>query len=132
MARAALKLDKDASNQAVKDALTKEAETTVKDAILIYTVADLFGAEVEVTKDDIKEFKQTNFLYMYYTAYQGEDVITDADIKIALQLDELMNYLVKVKEKEDLKDDATVEEITENNKVVFEHIKYTFTEEAAE
>ena len=113
--KAALGLKSTATTQNIHDAIGKEAEQSVKDLILVYTLAEVYGEAVDVTDEDIDEFKQS-FQYILLVYQFGEDNIHEEDFIHAIQLDNVLNYLLT--EKEDY----------EGNKVEYEHIKYDFEE----
>ena len=121
--RAELGLKKDATNQDIKDAIGAKAEAAVKDIILVYVLAGVYGADVAVTDEDIDEFKNT-WQYWLLTYQVGEDNVDDNDFIHAIQLDNVLNYLLEEKS-------VSEEEATEGL-VEYAHVKYTIEEEGAQ
>ncbi len=108
------------SKKAVEDAVWDMGEESVKELVLVYTLAELYGDAVAVTDEDIEEFK-TSFNY-YILAYQvGEDNIDDNDYIHAIQLDNILDHLLEVKEKA---------EGDESNVIEYVRIKYTFKDDS--
>ena len=108
--------------ETMEDAKAKvqaEAEDTVRDIVLIYVLADCFGDDVKLTKDEKKELKKSldnmSLLYAQYGlsySYNLDDHIH------AAQFDKVFNYLLEEKD-------------TDENRISYEHISYTFKDEAA-
>ena len=115
--KAALGLKTDATMQQVYDAIGAKAEQSVKDLILVYTLAELYGETVAVTDEDIDTFKQS-FTYILLVYQYGEENVHKEDFIHAIQLDNVLDYLLT--EKKDY----------EGNTVQYEHIKYEFVEES--
>lgn len=117
--RTKLGLKEDASKVDIKAAITNEAELAVKDTVIVYLlkqeVEAIFETELDVTKDDIKNFEQSiNYILLQY--YSGAPEVKDEYYKPALQLDKVMNFLVEVDE----------EAVVADKSIAFKHIKYTF------
>ena len=114
--RTKLGLKEDASKDDIKAAITKEAELAVKDTVIVYLLKSeieaIFETELDVTKDDIKNFEQSiNYILLQY--YSGAPEVKDEYYKPALQLDKVMNFLVEVDE----------EAVVADKSIAFKHIK---------
>ena len=117
-------IDKVTSNKgdmsAVKNAIQKEAEETVKDIIIIYVFANAvetkWDTDVTLTKAEKKDIKKnlenTALLYQQYGLSFTYNV---DDSYHAEQFDKAMNYLLEIDESQE---DTVLD-------VVFKHVKYT-------
>lgn len=105
-----------ATMQDIYNEIGKRAEDSVKDTILVYVLADVYGADVEVTAEDIEEFKTSYyyFLLQYSLGYGSE--VNSEYYMTSLQLNNVFNHL--------LEEDETVE----GNEVKYLKVKYTFNE----
>lgn len=117
--RTKLGLAEDASKGDIKAAITKEAETAVKDTVIVYLlkqeVEAVYDTDLDVTKDDIKAFESSiNYILLQY--YSGATEVKDEYYKPALQLDKVMNFLVEIDE----------EAVVADKSITFKNIKYTF------
>ena len=112
-----------ATKQDIKDAIGAKAEAAVKDIILVYVlknfVESTYGVSVGVTDEDIESFKST-WQYWLLTYQVGEENVDDNDYIHAIQLDNVLDYLLEVKEKAE--DD-------ESNVIEYVRIKYSFKSE---
>ena len=104
------------SNFTVKDARNKmqeEAEQSVRDIILIYSLAEALGEDkdLSVTDKQIEDFKYS-YIWYFYGSYMSE-----SDYKPAMLLDNVINYLLEENE------DAA------GNKVDYVRVKYDFKAE---
>ena len=119
-------IDKVTSNkgtmQDVKDSIQKEAETTVKDIIMIYVFADAVeakwsDADVILTKAEKKQIKKdletTALLYQQYYGINYNYNVDDS--YHAEQFDKAMNYLLELGEEKD-----------NDNFVYYKNISYKF------
>ena len=101
------------SMDACKEKMTKQAEDAVKELILVYTLADVYGDAVELTKEQKKSVK--NNIYVIYLGVAEEDVLH------AMQWDNIINHILE-----------EGEEVEGDNKVKFVRVEYTFTPEETE
>lgn len=104
------------SMQKAYDIIGAEAEASVKDVILVYMLADVcnegLDGSVNVTGEDISKFKSSiNYLLI---VYQGQQV-EESDYRPALQLNNVLNFLLEEKDVQD-------------NKVQYVRVSYTFEE----
>ena len=102
--------------QNVYDKMGAEAEQSVRDIILVYTLVDLYKEEkdLSVTDEQIEEFKLT-YLWYFYGNIMEED-----DYKTALLFDNLMNHILEENEE------------NEELKVDYIRVKYGFKADDAE
>ena len=102
--------------QDVYDKMGAEAEQSVRDIILVYTLVEIYNEEkdLSVTDKQIDDFKLT-YLWYFYGSIMVED-----DYKTALLFDNLMNYILEENEE------------AEGNKVEYVRVKYDFKAEDAE
>ena len=111
--------------QKVYDAIGLEAEQAVRDLIFLYVLVDavseIYGEDVSLTKDEIKDSKdQAEQMEQFYMYYLGSTVDFDEnDFVHAAQLDKVLDFLLEEKETDELR-------------VEFEHIKYDFKKDEAE
>ncbi len=111
-----LGLGKDATMQDIYNALGAEAEQSVKDAIIVYRLAALYGDDVKVTEADIDAFKKTyNYFLLQYSLGYGNEVKSEYYMT-ALQLNKVLNYLLEENEE------------TDDNLLDYVRIQYTFNE----
>ena len=104
-----------ASNATVDECeakMTAQAEDAVKEILIIYTLAEYYGEEVELTKDQKKSVK--NNIYVVYLGVSEDDLLH------SMQWDNIMNHILEVEENE------------EGNEVVFKNLKYTIDEDKTE
>ena len=69
--KAQLGLKTTSTDQDVKDAIGKIAEDSVKELIVVYTLANYYGEAVAVTEEDKEDFKKT-FQYILLVYQVGE------------------------------------------------------------
>ncbi len=111
--------------QKVYDAIGAKAEQSVKDIILVYVLADVcnnnLSGSVDVTNEDITEFKSSiNYMLIQYQT--GNQDIDDSEFLPAIQLDNVLNFILEEKaEKDYAKDDKYGE-----NKVQYYRVEYDF------
>ncbi len=108
--KVALGLASSASVDDCEAKMTAQAEDAVKELLIIYTLADYYGDEVELTKEQKKSVK--NNIYVVYLGVSEEDLLH------SMQWDNIMNYILEVEENE------------EGNNVVFKRLTYTIDEDA--
>jgi len=113
--------------QKVYDKVGLEAENSVKELILVYTLAELYGDAVDVTDEDIADFKKGyNYLILQYTL--GTNNVKEEYYIHALQLDNILNHLLEEKDEKDYAEDSVYGE----NKVQYKRVTYTFKSDEAE
>ena len=104
---------KDAANytmQNVYDKMGAEAEQSVRDIILVYTLVNVFDdVDLSVTDEQVDEFKLTYLWYFYGTIMEEEDY------KTALLFDNVFNHILE-----------TSEEESDDNKVKYVRLEYNF------
>lgn len=111
-----LGLGKEATMQDIYNALGAEAEAAVKDTIIVYRLAAMYGDDVKVTEKDIEDFKKTyQYFLLQYSLGYGTDVSSEYYMT-ALQLNKVLNYLLEENEE------------TEDNLLDYVRVKYTFNE----
>ena len=104
-----------AGKKEIEAAIGAKAEQSVRDIILVYTLAELYGEDVAVTEEDIDEFKNS-WQYWLLTYQVGEDNVDDNDYIHAIQLDNVLNYLLEEKSVSDKDEDKGA--------VEYERVKY--------
>ena len=114
-------LTETSSKDDIKAAVMAEAEVVVKDIIVIYVLKDacesIFDTDLEVTDDDVDEFKQSiNYILLQY--YTGKNKIDEKYYMHTLQFDKVLDYLTEIDE--DAATDAN------NKKIVYKHVAYDF------
>lgn len=111
-----LNLGQDATTQQVYDAIGVQAETAVKDTILVYRLAQMYGDEVKVTQEDVDEFKRSyNYLILQYSLGYGTNVDSSYYMP-ALQLNKVLNYILEENEE------------TDKNELDYVRVQYSFNE----
>ena len=101
-----------------KASIQAEAEDTVRDIVLIYVLADCFGDEVKLTKDEKKEIKkEQETMSLLYSQYGLSYTYNLDDYIHAAQFAKVFNYLLEEKD-------------TDENRLSYERISYTFKDEA--
>ncbi len=111
-----LGLKEDATMQDIYNEIGKRAEDSVKDTILVYVLADIYGEDVAVTNQDIEAFKTSyNYFLLQYSLGYGTEVSSEYYMT-SLQLNKVLNYLLE--EDED----------AEGNEIKYTRIEYTFNE----
>lgn len=113
--KVALGLKETDSVEACEAAMQKQAEEHVKELILVYTLANVIGDEVKLTKEQKESAK--NNIYVLYLGVSEEEFLH------ATQFDNIMNYLLETEEKAE---DST------DNTVKYKHLDYKFEEEKTE
>lgn len=106
-------LKADADMQKVYDIIGAEAEQNAKDLILVYTLYKAYGAEVALTDEDKASAEN---MFNIYTMIYGKDYASVQDFYDAEVLNNIMDYLLTIKEREEDNTDLTVK---------FEHLNYT-------
>ena len=112
--RVALELPTTATKDECKAKMTEQAEKAVRELILVYTLADHFGDEVALTKEQKQSVKNN-----IYVIYMG---IEESDLLHAMQLDNVMNHILEEKEEDDYVEDTEFGK----NKVQYVRLSYTF------
>ena len=112
--RVALELPTTATKDECKAKMTEQAEKAVRELILVYTLADHFGDEVALTKEQKQSVKNN-----IYVIYMG---VEESDLLHAMQLDNVMNHILEEKEEEDYVEDTEFGK----NKVQYVRLSYTF------
>ena len=115
--RVALELPTTATKDECKAKMTEQAEKAVRELILVYTLADYFGDEVALTKEQKQSVKNN-----IYVIYMG---IEESDLLHAMQLDNVMNHILEEKEEDDYVEDTEFGK----NKVQYVRLSYTFKTE---
>ncbi len=116
--KVAVGLTSTATMQQVHDKIGLQAETAVRELILVYLLADVY--DLPLTKDE--KSQNENSLYVVYFGYDAED------LNHSTQFDKVMNHLLEEKDEDDYAEDAVYGE----NKVQYVRITYTFKEEKDE
>ena len=98
--RIAAGLKSTSTMQQVYDAIGAEAEASVKDIVLVYTLANLYGEEVMVNNEDIDEFKKS-FQYILLVYQVGEDNVDQNDFIHAIQFDKVMDHILELDESDE-------------------------------
>lgn len=102
----------------VEAKITAAAEDAVRDIVFVYTLKSVFdgSADLDVSKEQEEEFELKGGYWLL--EYQYGKNFSENDYMPALVFDNIFNYLLERKDNVD-------------NKLVFEHLNYTFkTEEA--
>ena len=120
----ALGVKADSSKDDVKAAITKQAEASVKDTMVIYVLKDacesISNKDLAVSDEDVKAFKDSiNYILLQY--YVGTNNIKESYYMPALQFDKVMDHLTEIDE------DAVADANNADDKrVVFKNIGYDF------
>ena len=93
--------------------MMKQAEDAVKELLVIYTLADYYGDDVALTKEQKKSVK--NNIYVVYLGVSEDDLLH------SMQWDNVVNHILELGE-----------EVEGDNTVYFKNIKYTFEVEDEE
>ncbi len=96
----AVGLKSTSSMQEVYDKMGAEAEQSVRDIILVYTLSSIYGDEVKVNNEDIEEFKKS-FQYVLLVYQVGEDNVDQNDFIHAIQFDKVMDHILEIGESEE-------------------------------
>ena len=122
----ALGLKTTATEKDVQNAIGAQAEAAVKETIITYILAEYYGEEVKVTREDIDDFKSGyNYLILQYQMGSGN--VKEEYYMPALQFDKVMNYILEEKDEEDYAEDAEFGK----NKVQYVRVSYTFKDDEA-
>lgn len=113
--RIAVGLKSTATMQEVYDAIGAEAEESVKDIVLVYTLASLYGEEVAINNEDIDEFKKS-FMYILLVYQVGEENVDQNDFIHAIQFDKVMDHILEIDESDEDSDSLVVK---------FKRLQYT-------
>lgn len=94
-----LELDADATKKDIKAAITKKAEASVKDTLVVYALKDVAeeifaDADFKVSKDDVDEFK-TSYYYLILQYTVGTNNVKESYYMPALQLDKILDYMLE-------------------------------------
>lgn len=113
--RIAAGLKSTSTMQEVYDAIGAEAEESVKDIVLVYTLANIYGDEVAINNEDIDEFKKS-FMYILLVYQVGEENVDQNDFIHAIQFDKVMDHILEIDESDDESDSLVVK---------FKRLQYT-------
>ena len=107
--------DTTATRKDIENAIMAEAKAAVKDTVFVYALKAACPDSVNVTEEQKEEFK-SGWQYIFYLQYYlGEQNIDESYYLPALQLDNIMNYFLEVKDEDPA-----------DNKIVYERLQYTF------
>ncbi len=121
-----------------KAKMTEQAEKAVKELIIVYTIADHYGDDVKLTKEQKKSVK--NNIYVVYLGVEEDDLLH------AMQWDNVVNHILEQDDADECEHeyadgvctkcgeaeyDYTVDP-DKDNSIKFVRLEYTFTPEKAE